>query len=261
MSKIYCIGELGVDFYVDAAGTTAKITPGGRITNAAVILAQSGVDIAMLGDAPTDHLGQLVVDFLNQAGVDTQGVDRPTDAKTPVIIYAADGKSIRYDAPGENGFDIVWPRIADGDVVIYGGLHTIDPAIHNQLLQFLTNAARHATMIYLPGFYGQENTRITRVMPAIYEGLELANCVITRTADIKAIFGTDNDEKCFKNHLDFYDVKYINVAGIQGDMAQINIYEHGMKMHKTITADSTNTLLINAQIIADIAKQFLTPNS
>lgn len=260
MSTVYCIGECGIDIYVDATGTAASIMPGGRIANAAAILARQGVKTAMLGDAPDDNLGQLVVDFLKAAGVDTDDIDRPTDAKTPVTVYSVDGRSTRHAKAGDDGFDIVWPRIIDGDVVIYGGLHAIDHSIHAQLLQFLSYAAEHAIMIYLPGFYGQENTRITRIMPAIYEGLELADIVITRTADIKAIFNTDDDQKCFIHHLDFYDVKYINIASINGKTATLNIFEHGMKKEEIFTADSTNTLLINARIVADVAKKLVTSN-
>lgn len=256
---IYCVGECGIDFYVDANGTTARVVPGGRIVNAAAILARRGIAVAMLGDAPTDHLGQLVVDYLQAAGVNTQGIDRPTDAKTPVTIYSADGRSVRYSAPGDEGFDIVWPRVEEGDVLIFGGLHAIDPAIHPQLLNFLSYAAEHAIMIYLPGFYGEETTRITRVMPAIYEGLELANYVITRTADLKAIFDTEDAEKCFRNHLEYYYINLININRIDGHKVSISTY--GQKNESVqIEMTSANALEINSQIVATVAKNILNGN-
>lgn len=255
---IYCVGEIGVDFYVGDDKAVARVVPGGRIVNAAAIMAREGARVAMLGDAPADHLGHLVVDHLQKAGVDIQGIDRPTDAKTPVTIYSPDGQSVRYTAPGDNGFDIVWPRINDGDVVIFGGFHAIDPGIHVQLLQFLSYAAEHATMIYLPGFYGEEKTRITRVMPAIYEGLELANYVITRTVDLQAIFGTSDAEICFKNNLDFYGIKLINIDGINGNMVGISAFQHGGKTFTQIAMPGCDDLEINAKVIAMVARNIST---
>ena len=79
----------------------------------------------------------------------------------------------RYEDYTDDAFDIVWPRVDDDSVVIYGGYYTLDRRMRSHTVPFLNHCAeRGAVMIYLPGFLAIQESRITRVMPAILENLE-----------------------------------------------------------------------------------------
>lgn len=83
----------------------------------------------------------------------------------------------------------VWPRIEEGDVVVYGSYMTLEERDHARLLEFLKYAkARKAYLVYLPYFESHQVPRITRVMPAVFDCLELADLVVGRDADVRAIF-------------------------------------------------------------------------
>lgn len=215
MKKIICIGECGLDI-IFRNGQPESSNPGGRIVNAAAMLAKAGLPVYMASEASQDHVGDIVVDFLKQAGVDVRSVDRFTEGRTPVMLYftESDGRlSVsRYEQYPEECFDIVWPRIDEGDIVVYGGYYALDKRMHERMSQLLNHAVeRKAVLVYLPGFLPQLETRITRVMPAILENLEYAHLVIARNTDLKLIFGVDNDGTAYHNHIDFYCRSLINV--------------------------------------------------
>lgn len=215
MKKIICIGECGLDI-IFRDGQPKSSNPGGRIVNAAAKLAREGLPVVMASEASQDHVGDKVVDFLKDAGVDVSSVDRFTEGRTPVMLYfgEADGQLsvCRYEQYPEQCFDIVWPRIDEGDIVVYGGFYAVDRRMRERMSQLLNHAVeRKAVLVYLPGFLPQMEPRITRVMPAILENLECANLVIARNTDLKFIFGADNDGSAYHNHIDFYCRSLINV--------------------------------------------------
>lgn len=215
MKKIICIGECALDIRF-RDGQPVGCEPGSRIANAAAVMARHGLPVIMASEASMDPVGDQVVDFLKDAGVDTGTIDRYSQGRTPVNLHfeQADGsvRITRYDQYPDEGFDIVWPRIDEGDIVVYGGYYALDAKMRRRMAQFLNSAAEHkALMIYLPGFLAQMETRITRVMPALLENLELADLVITRSCDLAQIFGPGSVADCYDHHIDYYCHSLINL--------------------------------------------------
>lgn len=221
MKKIICIGECALDIVFGTDGTPLGSMPGGRLANAAALLAREGLPVVMAGEAAADAVGDTVVEFLATAGADTRCIDRFTEGRTPVTVFmaGADGRvaATRYENYADDCFDIVWPRIDEGDIVLFGGYYAIDRRMRRRMLPLLQHAAeRKALMVYLPGYMAQQEPRITRVMPAILENMELAHMVITRSADLQLIFGTRDAEACFRHHIDFYCRVLLNVDAPAG---------------------------------------------
>lgn len=215
LKKIICIGECALDI-VFSDGQPIGSIPGGRIVNAAAILSRQGMPVIMASEAAADPVGDIITDFLSQAGTDIGTIDRFTEGRTPILIYtqADDGSATitRYEDYSEECFDIVWPRVDEGDIILFGGFYAIDPRMRTRMTQLLHHCSeRKAVLTYLPGFLPQQEPRITRVMPAILENLELADIVITRIGDLRLIFGADNGESCYHDHIDFYCRSLINV--------------------------------------------------
>ena len=213
--KIICIGECALDVVFGADGTPLGAMPGGRVANAAALLARDGAPVVMAGGAAADAVGDTVVAFLADAGADVRCIDRFTEGRTPVTIFmpAPDGRmtATRYEDYTDECFDIVWPRIDEGDIVLFGGYYAIDRRMRRRMLPLLQHAAeRKALLVYLPGFMPQQEPRITRVMPAILENLELAHVACTRSADLQIIFGARDAAACYRNHIAFYCPALLN---------------------------------------------------
>jgi len=210
MKKIICIGELSLNMVLDVQGQPLGALPGGRVANAAEILARNKFNVLMASEAAADPMGDIAVKSLTDAGVDVTSVDRFTEGRTPLNIFvgASDGKPAtitRYEQYPDECFDIIWPRIDEDDIVIFGGFYVIDKRMRPRMQRFLAHAVeRKAVLVYLPGFMPQLEPRITRVMPQILENLEMAHVVIARANDLSLIFGASTADSCYSDHIDFY---------------------------------------------------------
>lgn len=213
MKKIICIGELSLNIALDSTGATLGAMPGGRIANAAALLAADGLEVLMASEAADDSVGAIVVGHLEQAGVQTRSVDRYTEGRTTLNILSGEPPVLtRYEAYPDEAFDIIWPRIDEGDIVVFGGYYAIDRRMRPRLAKLLTHAVeRKALMVYLPGFPPQQESRITRVMPEILENLETAHIVVTRTSDLATVFGNGNGNGCFNDRISFYCRSLVNI--------------------------------------------------
>ena len=255
MKKIICIGECALDLVFENGKPTGAM-PGGRIAQAAAQLSRMSLPVTMASEASADPVGDMLVDYLMKAGVDCSSIDRFVQGHSPLCVFTseADGTACRvtrYEAYGDGGFDIVWPRVDDETIVVFGGYYCLDSRMRERLVPFLTNCnERNAVMVYVPGFRADRERRLTRVMPAILENLELSDLVITRNHDLQLIFGSDNVGDCYNDHIDFYCHSMIN-ADIPNHT--IDYYSGREVSRATIPAEMSETLLLNSGIIAGTA--------
>lgn len=258
MRKVIIIGSCAADFIFQtdkpSLPATPTLTAGGRLLNAATILGRQQRNVTFVSEAARDTLGDILIDYISQSGVNTDSIDRYSDGGvTPARLYfhnADDSqpKAIIYNKYPDTPFDTIWPRIDPDDIVVFGSYFAIAPRSRAQVTDIVTNAIqRKATIVYLPGFPLQLTPGITRVMPAILENLELAHIVITRTDDLRTIFGTDDPQRCFNDKIYFYSPLMINTDSHQGNVSVINT--HG-SCSKPLPADTSDAMHLAAIINA-----------
>lgn len=226
MRRIILIGECALDIvfppnqnnYPLATLSNLNAIPGGRMLNAAALLGTLHEDVSYIGEAARDRIGDMIVSFLDANHVNTEYIDRYVDGDTPSnLFFPIDSDHLtesimiyrRYPA---DCFDVKWPDVDEDDVVIFGSYFAIDKRVRphlQELMAYLTE--RKAMVINVPGFLKQQEPRITRVMPEILENLEIADMVVTRTRDLKHIFGSADPEECYKRHIKFYCRNFINI--------------------------------------------------
>lgn len=205
MRQIIAIGKSA--FYTVFAGSAPQQSyVGGRIANAASSLAIAGLPVTMVSECADDAVGDIVVDFLKNNGVDVSSVDRYANGATPLtaIFSNADGteKRVNYGVFPADRFDVMWPRINKDDIVIFGGLYAVENQQRKRFSEILQYAYdRKAILVYLPGFETRINYSITKVMPNILENLELADVVVATDADLNGIFPGEDSAKCHRNHM------------------------------------------------------------
>lgn len=251
MKHIICIGECTLDIVFENSQPIGAM-PGGRIINAAAALARAGLPAVMASEASSDPVGDMIVDFLKTAGVDISSLDRFVQGSSPLMLFSdsSDGEYniTRYENYGDGGFDIVWPRVSDQTIVIFGGYYVLDPRMRERMVPFLQNCAeRHAVMIYVPGFPPQMVSRITKVMPAILDNLELADMVITRSNDLRHIFNTDDAAACYRDHIDYYCHSMLNVDTAN---AKLQYFSGKASSEAAVASAACGSLLWNAGAIA-----------
>lgn len=257
MKKIICIGECSLNIVLGPDGETFGSMPGGRVTNAAAILAcDDRFRVVMASEVSSDPVGDILASYLESHGVDISSLDRYTEGRTALNVFTApeaesEPESLtRYESYPEEAFDIIWPRVDEGDVILFGGYYAIDRRMRPRLLRFLNHCVERKTvLVYLPGILPQQEPRITRVMPSILENLEMANIVMTRNNDLKLIFGVDDSATCYNNHIDFYCRSLINV---DTSRREISYYSGKETSSVGIPETTCTTMLWNAGAVAGV---------
>lgn len=245
MRKIIAIGESVLDT-VFSNGQPQRSFVGGRIANAVASLGAIGLPAFMVSECGADNVGNIVVDFLTSHNVDVKSVDRFTEGTTAFsAIFDQNGDDrahgiVNYGQYPDDRFNVVWPRIDEGDIMLIGSLYAIDLPQREKLFELVSYAAeRKATIIYLPGFQHGINFRITRVMPNILENLEIADIVIAHNRDINDIFPGESGEMAFRNHIEFYCPNYLH---INPDLS-VTLFSTGKKTEARNDADPSINLL------------------
>ena len=156
MRKIITIGESVLDT-IFKDNVPMKSFVGGRVANAACSLALSGIETLMVSECANDHVGDIIVDFLKRNKVDVTSVDRYVNGTTAFsAIFESDNHEpqlVNYGTYPPDRFDVVWPRINEDDIVLFGSLYSIENPQRSRLYEILQYAAdRKAIMVYLPGF-------------------------------------------------------------------------------------------------------------
>lgn len=261
MRKVISIGESVLDTVFDVSGRPVKAMVGGRVSCASASLGELGFPVSMVSECCRDSVGDLVLEYLDRHNVDTSSVDRYTDGATALaaIFRGDDGteRIVNYGVyPKENRFDVVWPRIDEDDIVLFGSLYAIDAPQRERLFELVSHAVeRKAIIIYLPGFQHGINFRITRVMPAILENLEVSDLVIAHSRDIDNIFPGEKGEEAFKEHIEFYCPNYLHIHRDLG----VDLYtrEHGRCGVKAPSLPSSNLLGWQSGLVAGVINELL----
>ncbi|HIR37758.1 MAG TPA: hypothetical protein IAC93_05235 [Candidatus Limisoma gallistercoris] len=217
MGKVIAIGQAVLDV-VFSGNTPVKAFAGGRIANMAASLGKMGVSTEYVSECATDAPGDAVVEFLRSNHVGTASVDRFTEGQSQVSLVFRDGNgNERYSCYSNyppTRFDVLWPHIDEGDIVVFGSDLSIEASLRKPLLELLEYAReRKAVTIYLPGFRPELCSRITRVMPSILENLEFADIVMARESDMLKIFGKSDPEECYDEHISFYCRNFVFTSG------------------------------------------------
>ena len=252
MRKIIAIGESILDA-VYTNGCPNRTFVGGRVSNAAASLGELGLPVSMVSECCTDKVGDWVVDFFEKHHVDTHSIDRYTDGSTPfaAIFKEEDGSEsiVNYGEYPLNRFSVIWPRIDEDDIVLFGSYYAIDSPQRERLYDLLSYAAeRKAILIYLPGFQHGTQFNLTKVMPNILENFEVASLVIDHDKDINNMFPNQDSDKVYNNHIKFYECSYVHI----NPSVNASVYQGSEKFVYDFSCDSDNHLGWQAGFIAGI---------
>jgi len=257
MRKIIFIGECAAQFQFPAQSATmplqVTVTPYGTMLNAACLCANAGMPTTYVSETARDFIGDTLISHMQSCGIDTKSIDRYADGGATSAYFGLnlpDGshRSVIHTRLPEQDFDTVWPRIDPDDIVIFGSFFSLRDRSRHQILDLLAHArTRKALVIYLPGFPEQLAPRITRVMPAILENLELADIVLTATPDLQRIFGSSDPQETFRNHIEFSTPVAINM---DFEQRQLSLFSRNTALDTQLTTSATDAGVLCALISA-----------
>ena len=215
MRKIIAIGESVLDTVFNGSQPTRAFV-GGRIANAACILGSLGLHVSMVSECCADRVGDIIIDYLTRHHVNVDSIDRYTSGSTAIsAIFGNEGDKetlVNYGVYPAERFDVVWPRIDEDDIILFGSLYAIGEPQRAALVELVNYAVeRKAIIIYLPGFQHGFNFHIAYAMPAILENLEVSDLVIAHERDLRDVFPGETAQQAYTNHVEFYCDNYLHI--------------------------------------------------
>lgn len=234
MRKIIGIGETILDI-IFRNGQPSKAIPGGSTFNTTISLGRLGLKTSLITELGNDQIGKFIIDFMNKNEVGTEYIDiySPEEGKTPISLAFLDENNNAhytfYNQYPDSRLNVVWPRIDEGDIIIFGSYFSVNPILRQRITDIIQYAkTRKAIIYYDPNFRSAHRHETMKLMPSILENLEFADIVRGSSEDFQILFGQkvqeeDNvetihkvAEKTYLTNIKFYCPNFIYTAGEKG---------------------------------------------
>ncbi|MEG1617085.1 MAG: carbohydrate kinase [Bacteroidales bacterium] len=261
--KVIGIGETVFDI-VFKNNQPVRGVPGGSVFNTMISLGRLGAETTFISEVGRDKVGKLIYAFMEENHVKTDHMYAYFDGKSPVsLAFLNDRNEAEYDFymnyPTDR-LDIVWPRIDADDIVIFGSLYSLNPAIRPVLTDLLNYAKERKAIIYYdPNFRKNHESQVMWLKPAIIENLEFADIVRGSTEDFATIYKESDIDKVYVNHIRFYCPYFICTDGAAG----VYLRTPQVKKHYPVPAlEAVSTIgagdALNAGILYALLKYNIT---
>lgn len=202
MKRVFAIGETFYDITFQE-NTPISANPGGAMLNTVVSLARCGIDATLISEFSTDHLGNMIDDFLELNGVNTESIYRYYPGKTPLALAFLDkGNDAEYDFyetfPHER-LQITIPVFTKGDIVLFGSLMAVSEQVREKLLKILKSARdAGAILLYDPNLRESLLNRIESIRDMVQENISLAHVVRGSHRDFEIAFGKEGVDEVYE---------------------------------------------------------------
>lgn len=231
MRSVFGIGETILDI-IFKEEQPYKAVPGGSVFNGLVSLGRLRVPVTFISEVGKDQVGDLILRFMTQNHISTQYIDRFPDGKSPISLAFLDAdRNAKYsfykDYPTER-LDVPFPRIEADDIFVIGSYYALNPALRPRMVEFLQYARERKAIIYYDlNFRKAHAHEAIRLMPTVLENLEYADIVRGSDEDFLNLFGQQDGERVYADHIQFYCDRLITTKGAQG----VELYTSRFKQH------------------------------
>ena len=229
MIDVVALGELLIDFtcqQVDNEGyPTMQAHPGGAPANFLAALNRYGYKTAMLGKVGNDTFGKLLVNTLQQAGIETKGMVVSDDVFTTLAFVTLDTQGDREFAfarkPGADTQitfkEIDLSLVEEARVLHFGTLSLTDEPARTATYQLVEYARKHGKLItYDPNLRKPLWKNLDEAKVQLLWGLSQADVVKISDEEVEFLFGLNPAEGA-QYILDHFGVKLVFVTcGPQG---------------------------------------------
>ncbi|KPK83354.1 MAG: hypothetical protein AMJ81_08450 [Phycisphaerae bacterium SM23_33] len=206
MPEVICLGELLIDFCSTskdvAVGDAPAFTkaPGGAPANVAVAVQRLGATAGFVGAVGNDPFGEFLTGVLEGEGVDTAGLVRLDEVKTPLAFVA-----VRSDGTGDFFFyhdaglaplreeHVDESYIASASALHFGSISRIEPAARAATDKAKRIAGRHGLLVsYDPNYRPRLWDDADEARRRIREGFEGTTVAKVSQEEWEFILGTDD---------------------------------------------------------------------
>ena len=219
MRKVIGIGETVLDIIFKDDQPMAAV-PGGSTFNCMISLGRCGVKASFISETGNDRVGQRIIRFLEQNGIDASSVAVYPDSKSPLSLAFLnehnDAEYIFYKDHPKDRLDFNYPEVNKDDIVVFGSYYAVNPVIRPQVQGFLDYArSRGAILYYDVNFRASHKNVVMKLTPNILENLEMADIVRGSTEDFDVMFRKTDPDTIYRSQISFYTKKFICTNGAE----------------------------------------------
>lgn len=217
MGRIIGLGETIYDI-IFKNGKPQSATPGGSAFNALISVGRIGLPCAMITNIGNDHIGDITLEYMKSNGVDTSMAYRQDTMKSHVALaFLDDNDNAQYQFYKDHQ-NIEMPScditINSGDALLFGSFFAVNPVIRGITLPLLQNAQRSGAFLYYDiNFRASHIVDIPMIMDNINENMQLSTIVRGSLEDFGYLFGTEDIDDIYQNHIRPYCPFFICTDG------------------------------------------------
>ena len=202
MQRVIGIGETVLDILFKN-DQPQKAVPGGSTFNSIVSLGRAGVPCAMITQTGSDHIGDIICDFLRKNRVSDEFVCRKPNTKSHITLaFLNEHNDAQYEFYKDHAtdmLDIPLPHITADDIVLFGSFFAINPVIRPVTRKLLTDAHEAGTWLYYDvNFRKNHIAELPKILPNIEENMRLASVVRGSMEDFDYLFGLQNPDAIYE---------------------------------------------------------------
>ncbi|MBQ9164457.1 MAG: carbohydrate kinase [Bacteroidaceae bacterium] len=208
MRKVIGIGETIMDIIFKDGKPTAAV-PGGSVFNGIISLGRLGVPVSLISETGNDRVGDLIVDFLEDNGVEHKGVIQYQNGRSAISLAwlneKNDAEYMFYKDYPSARLEVSWPEINSDDIVMMGSYFVLNPVLRPKVKDFLDYARKHGALIYYDfNFRSSHKHEAIKIYADMLENLEYTDIVRGSVEDLENLFGNGDAAKVYKREIEFY---------------------------------------------------------
>lgn len=244
MRKVIGIGETVLDIIFKNDQPIGAV-PGGSVFNGIISLGRTGINTTFISEAGNDRVGQNIIHFLKENGVNADNINVYPDSKSPISLAFLDNNNnadyIFYKDHPHDQLDFAYPDVQPNDIVMFGSYYAVNPVIRPQVQGFLEYARNHGAILYYDvNFRASHQNEVIKVTPNILENLEYADIVRGSKEDFNIMFKKNDPDTVYRSEIAFYSKKFIYT---QGSMPVELRAENGFsKQYPVIETNTVSTI-------------------
>lgn len=203
--KVIGTGETILDIVFRGEQPTAAV-PGGSAYNSVISMSRAGLPVYFVGETGDDRVGQQIIRFLTENGVNTEHMFVRKGSRSSLsLAYLNENNDAEYlffKQPPRPWEQYNLPAVEADDLVVFGSYYAINAATRQQVLSLLHTARKQDAIVYYDlNFRSSHRQELDELMPAIRENFRLSNVVRGSAEDCQIMFGTDNVEAIYREHI------------------------------------------------------------
>lgn len=228
MRKIFGIGETIYDILFRQGQPVAAV-PGGSVFNGLISLGRTGLDCTFITEVGDDQVGQNILAFMQENGINTDYVSCYQGKKTAISLAFLDENndahySFYKDYPN-NRLDFEMPLIQKDDIVAFGAYFALNPVLQDKVKPFLNYAKKQGAILYYDlNFRDNHAHEVERLRDTFRENFGIADIVRGSHEDFINIYGHDDCQKIY-DEISEYCPRFICTRGKDG----VLVIDHGQQ--------------------------------